>query len=327
MSIVRLSSVAAVSAVLIAAALLAACTTADVQAPIAGFNTALDSVKAKLVADQTDIDKSALAKATAMATSPGALPVAWAKGDCRADGPECHLFISNGKVSLPLTNRAIEHGVLDVMDGLVEYGGNLNKIATANTAGEVETALGKTKASIASFATAADNLGKAMGATSGGVTPVVTAYTGPTIDLINFGLKKYIEHRKIAAISTAVHAMQPALDEAVIYFEAVAVEAEDIRQTDIQRRFNTAYDEYLDAHTDKAKLVSLGEAADTYDQFLQLKNSKVFDEVSNAHAALLDALDHRNLSFDAMWLQLKQISDETAKFADLVEQMKKAKPK
>ncbi len=326
MSIVRLSSAAAVSAVLIAAALLAACTTADVQSPIAGFNTALGSAKAKLVADQTDIDKYTLAHATAVATRPGAPRVFWADGDCGKDKPECRLLISDGGRPWPLTNRAIEHGVLDVMDGLVEYGDNLNKIATAKTAGEVETALGETKASITGFATAADNLGKATGATTGGVTPVVTAYSGPTMDLLNFGLQKYIERRKVAAISSAVHAMQPALDEAVILFEAIARDAARQRGIDIKERFEAAYDEFRIANTDKAKLVELGAAADTYDQFLQLKDATVFDDLANAHAALGDALDRKNLSFDQVWLQLKQISDDTAKFADLVEKLKDTKP-
>jgi len=312
------------AAALLMAASLAACTTADVKSPINGLTAATGQAKDKLVADQADIDKFVLETSANAATQPGALPVSWGEGECGGGEPRCHLFISDGMATWPLTTRSIEHGVLAIMDGLVQYGANLNKIAIATTAGEVQTALGQTKASVAGFATAEDDFRKASGLQPSGLKPLLTAYAGPTIDLISFGLTQYIERKKVAAIKEAVHTMQPVLDETVEAFEAVALEAARIRQTDIAKRFNAADAAFRRAHTDKTKLAALGSAADTYDQFLGLKDTKVFAGLANAHAALRDALDRKNLSFDEVWLQLKYVSDETAKFAALLQHLKDA---
>ena len=117
------------AAALLMAASLASCTTADVKSPVTGLIAATKDAKDKLVADQADIDKFVLETSASEATRTGALPVSWGEGECGGGAPRCRLFISDGTISWPLTKRSIEHGVLEIMDELVQYGANLNKIA------------------------------------------------------------------------------------------------------------------------------------------------------------------------------------------------------
>ena len=299
------------------AALLAGCANPDVTQPVADFLKSTNDAKGVLTTDQTAIDKSRLDTAYAKAVSPTAT-VYW-DGCALGDQVKlCHVYVDDGSGPIPLNERAINHNVLVMMGDFASYVDNLNKIAGAKTASEVDTAAGKTKASISAAAANAQKLFPNSN------IKAVSAYSGPIIGLASFGLQRIVERKKVRALIQATDAMQPIIDQAAIAFGLVSTQASDLRGAEVNANFVKAEKALRKAPHDQSKVKTLGDAADKFDEYLSLNTKQIFADLASAHGAIRDALHNRNMTFEQLWPYLNNISGNVTKFAELIKQLKDA---
>ena len=318
----RLSFFRAMCVVLCALA-LSSCAAGNYLQPIQKFRTATDDAKTSLDAELKAVDNTILDYSLSLAAADNDSKIVTVGGDCLTDSARCRLTLVAKDGDWPFSRGALGQNVSDLMAAVATYSATLESIASATTAADIQKGLNDAKANAISLAGTIETI---PGATPG-LKDRVTAYAGPITELVGFGLRQYTESVKIAALRTAVGAMDIDLDAMVFVFDEASKAAANSNLEVLSQALIKAHLDLLDKPHDKKTLEALRTAAENLDTALIGRPIAMFVALRQAHAALNDALQGRFRSFEAVYPHLQTVIDEAQKFAHAAKQLEEAATK
>ncbi|MGD9739028.1 MAG: hypothetical protein AB7O56_09050 [Bauldia sp.] len=297
------------------AAALAGCATSDFRPAIEEFARATVGVEATYNAGQAQIDTILLAEGLADAMA--GRDVVALDGDCTFDAARCRLILGDGG---PFTAGAFEHNVQLLMSELSAYATGLRAIAAAASGAEVQASVSRIKAQLDGLAGNVDTLAGRTPGAPGSTKARFAEIAGPLGNLAAFAVERRIEGVKIAALRDSTAAMEVVIDDMVLVLDAQAEALRTVQVARLNRAFESAYDAYLGAPTNRQTLEALRVAANALDAGLQRPRT-LFTGIAEAHQALYNALRLRELDFDELWPILQRVFHETDRLAAIVEQI------
>jgi hypothetical protein len=179
--------------------------------------------------------------------------------------------------------------------------------------------------SIVSFAATVESAATLAGADATGFAANAAAVAGPLTQIATIALRRYTDMRKVAAVKTAVLAMDPVLADSVLILERTAVLARETQVITAGRHFDAVRSVYRRGPVTAKTLADYRSAAILYDIVLQSRPSDVFAKLQAAHGRLAQAVRGRNLSLREIWPLLEELSAEAAKAATAADQLRNLK--
>jgi hypothetical protein len=299
---------------------LAGCVASDFEAPITRFSGATDSAATSLSAYEKVLDAAALdANLKYALAHPNTVRSEVGKGECTSGGARCRLVIrdKDGK-QRPLDPGPLDPTIRVLMAGLVDYGHNLNAIATAKTADDLNTAMTGAKGAVIEFAKAADSAAPGLK-----LSGTVTNWATPLANAATFGLQAYAEGAKLRALRSATAKMDPLLASVATVTGAVATQGNQVKRIQAAVAFSQASDDF-DSGANSAKLKSLMDSAHALDALLTVDPADTFATMVTAHAALAKALAQPRPDFAQLWSAIQRLSANAEKLAEVVKQFQQA---
>src|SRR5262249_23792791 len=218
------------------ALLLCACSAADFKQPIAAFAAQTNAAKTTFQGYATSLDQVNHEQNLAdIAREPKLLFVP--ASDCKRASKRCQLFIDDGRRRR--LNASIVPNITAIMNGLSTYATNLNAIATADSAGEIKTAVDAANTNLIGLAKAADGLNKQLGRTTTLETQV-TALATPLADIVTLALTTYVEQVKLQALRDATERMESIFPQVTSVLVEVGETDNSIKTTSLFLKFNDA---------------------------------------------------------------------------------------
>ena len=299
---------------------LSACAANNLSEPIGAFKQVTDQAASGLEKQQTAINKEIFDEATDAALKQDFATVNPLTGDCGLTG-RCRLFVKvDAGAPWPYSSGAFDDGVIALMDQVQAYVANLSAIASAGTPAEIDNATAKVKANTLALAGTIDAIQKQRGVVGASLQSTITPFAAPVTELVTFGLQQYVEAKRRAAIREAAHEMQPVLDDAVLVFNEVMSESFELKRNALAGAFQKARDDYRADPHDKTKLTAYKNAAEALDGVLVAKPETMFTDLAKAHAALVRALDMKDLSFAEVWPLLRSVAENATKLASIAQE-------
>ncbi|MET1027536.1 MAG: hypothetical protein ABWY00_10230 [Dongiaceae bacterium] len=313
----RLLSV--MGALLLAAGLLGACSTASDHADvITSFSTATEQAATAL----KEYDAAAAARVTEI-TRQDALSdvpkhdawVSYPEGECLSSSTDCNLrlYTSSDEEGRPLTVDTLIPRHVEAAEAIVAYTQALKDLAAADSTEEVSGALSQISVTISSLANVVQP----------GSGPAAAAITGPTGSALAWVYGKYQESLKMSALREATAAMDPVIQKAVTEFARVETISKD---ADVNRRvveFQQAMKAY-NRSGDESHLTALLSAQKALQNVLVQPPGTVFQNIGEAHAKLVHALSDRPESFADVKVALQRIVVDAKKLNEIAKSFKEA---
>jgi hypothetical protein len=306
-----------------AAILLSSCSAADFKEPIGAFSKATTAAASSFADYQKVIDAASSDHKLVAAAQNTLINVREEPGTCRDKYSHCRLQVKLSDGWHYLGTEPTAPQIQKLMDGLVAYAATLTAIASADTAGDVKSALGAAKASITNLATAGDALAKQVGRPAN-LTSSVSALSGPVTDVVNFALTQYLEQVKLDALKTATNKMNKLFPRLVPLFGDVGSTAVGIKVADLEKAYVDAKNTSHTDPTSQSKLQAWEAAATAYDAALSTSPTKIFTDLMLAHTSLTAALNSPTPTFDEVWTQLQNVADDATKLAAAAKALKDA---
>jgi hypothetical protein len=303
---------------------LCGCAAADFKKPISGFSeaTKLAAASFEEYAKITDGEKQEQ-RVEKIIASAATLDRA-STDDCTPNGKRCRVTaVIDGK-SQPIGSEPFAPLFRRLMAGVVTYSGNLEAIANANTAGDIKTAVDATKTQVVGLAKAIDSYNAQNNPRSPKLEPRITSFASPVADAILFGLSKFLEQLKLAALRNATSNMDIIFPSITQYFKTFSAEGLALKQIKLRNAYREANEAFAVPNLTPKRLANLQTAANAYDVALSTEPAKIFDDLRKAHRALTLALNEPEPSFEQLWPLLQNVADEASKVAVLVNVFEKA---
>lgn len=316
------------SVLLIPLAVVAACSSASYEAPIARFAVASEAAESALVKLNNGIGE-AYWNAQKDRIVAGEFRLAPSRdlaggADCIGGAARCRLvMIDSAGKSTPFTEMAPLDNAIDVMAGIRSYAGGLAAIVAADTAKAVE---GHVNATIGGLQKLAKTLGNPA--------KPVPDFTTPVGQLVNWAIGQYVETVKLSGLRRAVgDARSVVADAARIFGEAAVLASSATREalanevTEAQkamRRIEGA-GPITRAQIDRSLV-----AARSFDEFVQADPRKAFAALGAAHEALAEHLLSEKVTFASASAAIENFVGEAEKLlkaAKQIEALLNPKPK
>ena len=293
--------------------LVAACSSASYEAPVAKFAAATDAAEASLAKLNADIGKAYWDVQKAR-LGRGDLLLIEQDGDCNIGSARCRLVIEDRQGQrIPYTDRGPLENALEVMAAISAYADGLAAIIAADTAqaveGHVNTTLGNVQKLAATVA--------AAGGSPAGTGP---DFAAPAAQLVNWVVGRYVEKVKLGALRRATAEAAPVIREAAELFGRASFFAVSGTRSELTARVRTEIDA-LGPTPAPAIIERAAAAARTYDVFLQSDPAAAFKAMAKAHTALADNLADRNVSFASMAAEIERFVTEAEKLVQAAKQV------
>jgi hypothetical protein len=278
-----------------------ACSVTDYRQPITTFATATQNAETALNSLNREVTDAHAAQLRQKAIAGEALVE---KEGCLAESEHCSLNLhyrpKDNKPDEPLTPPAALGHMVALMASITTYADNLVTLVGADTATKVTTNVNSTLGSIGSLASTVETVGAAQAKQANQPKPEkqpvdLSAFKTPVGDAASWIVGQYVASVKLEGLKRATTAAQPVIAKAtnLLQFAAkqAAIEPRATMAEDVTQRFNA-----FESSRTQQNLQQLIQSANQLNQFLEAKPSDVFAKMNDAHKALTDQLQGKNVT-------------------------------
>lgn len=343
-------------ALTVCAVVLGGCAASDFKKPIEDFSTATTNAAKSFTGYADTLEKlSDEINLTSVSSDPGV----WVDEEgCRAGDSKCVLVLVDGTTRTPLNVKLLTNNRL-LMTAIGNYAAGLGAIAASDDATAIKTSSDALTASIIALAKAADTL-NAQGLQNDrepSLASLAGSFATPAGDIVQIGLTKYAEHRKLQVLRDSTAAMQEIFPQAMDIFAQVARRESGIARSVLFIKLvaaRRAYAKAIGARTKTLKeqtakppkeekeaaeykkqleaqeksvrdaVTDYQAAAVAYNSALTTKPDTLFVKLGETHAALVDALQHPEPDFRTVFGHIGEVLNAATKLAADVQAIDKA---
>ena len=305
---------------------LSACAAPDLEAPLSEFSTATKSAQESLLAIDAQVATN-YRDVLVDKIIGNKLSAKFVENDCQLYSTRCRLdFDYRGNdvispdVKPPLTN------LTRLMRTVHAYASSLEAIAKADTAAKVEAEVNAVVGSIQNISKVtaeAENqasLGKGDNSERKDEGIDISEYATPVGLLVNWLVGEYVAHAKLNALQRATRNSKSIIETAAHKFQKAAEFAVAEPNRKLVNDISSSKDTFNGDKT-QANLSRLEDAARKYDRILIVNAPSVFENMVQAHNALVDKIHGGNESWGSVMAQLQNFSQKASELVGVLESL------
>ncbi|MDV7338935.1 hypothetical protein RYZ26_04990 [Terasakiella sp. A23] len=252
------------------------------------------------------------------------LTVAAVRKTCRLRSDRCKLTVSGGNLAGIPTSLPIKHTLgnsTKAMNSLKKYVSLLQKIATVDSAGQIEKHTNDAFASIKNINADFSKI-KALKTK----VDIASAYAKPVQDLVNWIVAEYVKKVKHDALAKVTAKAQPTIKEIGVILQGIENTAVYDAKVEAEKLFKKAQDDYDDAENRGVTADDVDafvKASIKFDAALSVKEVTSFKAFVDAHTKLKELLNNEGeVKFSDVWKSIKEMKDKAEEFKKLIEAFK-----
>jgi hypothetical protein len=301
--------------------MIAACSTADYSKPVTDFAAATSASKVALADLNTQVTRAYRGVLDASIVR-GDVLLTQKDGDCQVGSVRCRLvLVDKDRKEIepyppepPLANMTL------VMTEIDNYAANLKSLLEADTAQQASAQVNAALGSIQHLATTVASINAGSG------PPVeVPSFATPVGEAVNWVVGQYVEHVKLDGLRRATHAAQPVVRQAADLFTAAATFASDVPKIELANEVSNAQDTVMTTRNQGA-ISSYAQSAAKYDALLTSSASDLFQRMGDAHDALAQSLQDKELTLATAYARIQAFAAEAEKLAKILQDLRALVP-
>lgn len=300
---------------------LSACSVADYGKPIGDFAAATATAESALIELDQTVTDAYVSVQRRRAVSERVSEQVFIKtedGSCEVTSSHCRLVAIDRKVATPqVLSSTVIPNTRVLMAEINDYAEELRALVDADTAAQVEGHVNGALGSVQELAATVSTIRNGTDATNDAIPEFAT----PTGKAINWLVGQYVARVKLRGLRQATNAAKSTVADAAALCSTIAKFAADpakARAADqVTTHINALRDERTERNFDEALA-----AARQYDALLSAQASDVFTRMADAHNALADGLNDKNVSLPEAIAKINRFANEARTLAGIVQELR-----
>jgi len=304
---------------------IAGCSATNYSTPIQTFASATANANSALA----DLNKTATAEYTDFLSQRARKDLQhWIlqgrPGECELGSQRCRVALVN--VSKDQNKNQIEDqlfppepllgNMVAVMGDVNTYAQNLAALVADDDAAKAEADV---NAALGSVEKLANTVAKAGG--KGKEKEPIPSFATPVGSAVNWLIGQYANYVKLEGLKAATKEAKPVIKSAADLFGRAAIFGSDPQRAELTKSFREKMDAYQNDRSSEANVDAIVDAAKRYDDFLQSKPGKAFEQMGDAHSALADALQNGNPSWPQVMAQIQEFAAQAEELAKIAQNL------